>query len=210
MNTSSQGPHSQETELRRARGEESQMHSFQCCGRQWRRGECVADVGGRPILGNILILSMRGWWGKHHWETHQGSTQNSTDTLKQPKGSQFKVTGSSSIKPGRMFCPEGQLVSLGTTRKESSEANSGTARRMGLPGKDGIGAVGLQSLPPQSSGLSLRTHGPPAARPPISLNSVQCPVSNLLTDFLPQIGASGGEHAQCGRLVLVLLLESQL
>ena len=47
-----------------------------------------------------------------------------------------------------MFCPEGQLVSLGTTRKESSGANSGNARQMGLPGKDGIGAVGLQSLPP--------------------------------------------------------------
>ena len=109
-----------------------------------------------------------------------------------------------------MFCPEGQLVSLGTTREESSGANSGNARRMGLPGKDGIGAVGLQSLPPPSSGLSLRTHGPPAARPPISLNSVLCPTSNLLTDFLPQSGASGGDLAQCGRLVLVLRLESQL
>lgn len=103
-----------------------------------------------------------------------------------------------------MFCPEGQLVSPGTTRKESSEVNSGHAHQMGLPGKDGIGAVGLQSLPPPSKGLSRRTHRPPAARPPISLNSVLCPT------FLPQSGASGGHHTQCGRLVLVLRLESQL
>ena len=55
-------------------------------------GECVGMVGAGPILGNLSILStQRGNTIEKHT---QGSTQNSTDTLKQPKGSQFKGTGS--------------------------------------------------------------------------------------------------------------------
>lgn len=112
--------------------------------------------GGGPIQGNLSILSMRGW-GEHHWRHIRVHTEQYKH-LKTTKGSQFKVTGSSSIKPGRMFCPEGQLVSLGTTRKESLR-QLWQCLSDGLPGKDGIRAVGPEP-PSPISGLSWGHMGP--------------------------------------------------
>ena len=98
-----------------------------------------------------------------------------------------------------MLCQEGQLVSPGTTRKESSEVNSGHARRMACLGKMASGQWACRAQGPLPEDTQA-TSSPS----PISLNSVLCPT------FLPQSGASGGHHTQCGRLVLVLRLESQL
>lgn len=76
MNTSSQGPHSQETELRRASGEESQMHSFSAVGdsgggewwRMWGAGLCREPLdlkheggggGGTPLRNTSGVHTER-------------------------------------------------------------------------------------------------------------------------------------------------------
>lgn len=185
------------------------MHSFQCCGRQWRRGECVADVGGGPIQGNLSILSMGGVGGTPLRNTsgvHTEQYRHLKTTKRLPAQSDWKLV----YKTRKNVLPRGTAGQSWNHKKGKFRGKLWQCLSDGPAWERWHRDSGLAEPPSPIQRPLPEATWATSSPPPISLNSVQCPGSNLLTDFLPQSGASGGDHAQCGRLVLVLRLESQL